>query len=57
MKVSPQAEKISNWLRFERCGPAWKPEIEQALGLLLTPALIREGEYTGLFRLTPQGFY
>lgn len=57
MKVSDHAARISNWLRFEHGQPAFRPTIEQALGIALTPALVREGEITGLFRLGPQGFF
>ncbi len=57
MNVSDECAKISNWLRFENCKPAWKPDIEAATGIALTPALIREGEVTGLFRLGPKGFF
>jgi hypothetical protein len=49
-KISPEAIKISTWLRFERCEPAYPNEIQAGTGIKLTPALIREGEQNGIFR-------
>lgn len=57
MRVSDQAARIAYWLRFEHGQPVFKPIIEQALGIVLTPGLIREGDVTGLFRFGPKGFF
>lgn len=61
MRTTDKAVRIANWLRFEHGQPAYKPTIEAALGFALTPALIAEGEKSGLFRYqkwaTGEGFF
>lgn len=51
-KISEAVEQIVNWLRFvrDKSRPAFKADIERATGVQLTPALIRHGDQTGLFR-------
>lgn len=55
VKVSPQARRVFEYLRFERKSnlPCFAPEIKSELGIVLTASLISEGERTGLFRFSP----
>lgn len=51
MKISNEAIRISNWLRFTHCRPASHEDIKNGTGIDLgkNPKLTREGWTTGLF--------